>query len=188
MGKSKNRPPLTIEVICPECGAIHDWLPHGEQKARSPEMHRRYFLGMRLVHQSWPDTHPEQLSAEHLRQWIQMKAGYREVDCRIPLTGMDPRFAYKLLKAAFANDERLKIPVIHKGEAIVWRSKSIAFLAMGHYQFCDLNNKTDDVIKAETGLEVQPLIDEYFRMRKAIAADARGRERAPKHIGEEWLA
>jgi len=183
------KPPTSIEVVCSECGSVFPWLPHGDAKPRSPEQHRRFFMGMKLVHESWPDSHPESYAtADHLRQWICMKAGWREVDSRIPLEGLNKQQAFRFAKALLSSGDRLKIPVVHGNELIVWRSKSIAFLKMGHLEFCALNNATDDVIKAETGLIVGDLIQAYIKMKKAMAADARGRELAPKHIGEEWMA
>lgn len=180
--------PTTIEVSCPDCGAIFDWMPVGPGKPRSPEQHRRYFCGISLVYKAWPETHPEQFdNAELFRQWIQMKAGFREVDARIPLNGIEARPAYRLVKAILQTGDRLKIPVVHNGEMIVWRAQSISFLKMGHLKFCALNNATDDVIKEETGLVVQELIDDYFKMRETMKRDLSGRERAPRHIGEEWM-
>ena len=186
-----NPAPIKLEVICPECGSIFDHFPQGKGKPRSPEQHGRYFLGMQLVYKNWPDTHSEQfLNYNLLRQWIQMKSdkNFRQIEARIPLHGLNPQQAYLLAKTLLSSDDRLKVPVVDKGTLYIWSAKSIAFLKMGHLAFCALNNATDDFIKSETGLIVEDLIQDYFKMRKAMKHDLSGRERAPKHIGEDWVA
>ena len=188
MAKEK-RPPLEIEVCCTECGSIFRHLPHGPGKPRSPEQHCRFFMGMKLVYQNWPDTHPEQYdNADFLRQWIEMKAGWREIHARIPLGDINKQQAFRLAKALLMTSDRLLIPVVHGSDMIVWRAKSVSFLTMGHLEFCKLNNETDEVIKAETGLVVDKLIKDYIAMKEQMKKDLQGRERAPRHIGEEWMA
>jgi hypothetical protein len=188
---SKSREPQSIEVICSECGSIFNWLPHGEQKARSPEQHRRFFLVMKLCFEAWPQDHPEQFTrVGHLRNWLTMKAGkeYREVDSILPIEGMPREIVYMLAKQLVTRGDEYRLPVVHGDKLYIWKAKSLSFLTMGHRAFNELNTRIEDFIKAETKLEPDSLIKDYFEMKRKQRADMMGRqrERQPRHLGEDW--
>lgn len=146
---------------------------------------------MKLCFGAWPKTYPEQFErVDHLRYYLTMKAGkeYRELDAIVPIEGMPRDIVYRLAKVLVTRGDEYRLPVVHGDKLYIWRAKSLSFLTMGHRAFNELNARVEEFIKAETGLDSNALIKEYFDMKKAMAADAKGRERAPKHIGEKWLA
>ena len=65
-----------------------------------------------------------------------------------------------LAQAAIAGAGSYARPVIHNGELIVWRPKSIAFAKMPHLEFCALSDAVAEVIEAETGIKVEEMMRE----------------------------
>lgn len=149
-------------IECPHCGADFDAASKG--KPRSIDQHRRYFGLMRAVFHHWPEAHERQFGDEtELRKFLEMKAGYREVAAQIPLVGMNRDKALLIVEAAVRAAGSYAIPVLHGDALVIFKPKSIAFAKLAHLDFCELNNKVDDVIYAETGLDAKRLLEETKR-------------------------
>lgn len=187
------RPPMAIEVHCDSCGAIFDWLPHGEQKARSPDQLRRFHLMVTLGYRNLPmEARAKYVNKEHYRAMVTMRAGpeYREVRQRIPIPeSIGPNEAYFLVRASIAASVAGGLflhPQVERGEIVIYAAKSISFLQMGHRAFNLLNNLVAEIIQTDTGREVDAMIKEHFDAKKAEDGLRRGRERAPRDIGREF--
>lgn len=143
-----------MAMTCPTCGK--------GGKRRSIDQHRRYFAVIKHAFDNWPETHDFQPdSTEHLRKWLQCRAGYR-VGHRIEINRDDARsqaIATASVKAAMQalGDYCWIIP--HRGGLMVVASRSIAFDKIPHGEFCTLNNMVQEVIEAETGIKVDQLAE-----------------------------
>lgn len=141
---------------CPKCGIVIDDKP---SKPRSIDQHRRFFAVVRAVYQHWPESHDVQFSTEtECRKWLTMKAGWREVATRLPLTGVRPELAVSLATAAMRAAGAYAVAAHHKGDLVIWKPQSIRFDKMGHQEFCRLNDEVEAVIKSETGLKIDELL------------------------------
>lgn len=144
---------------CPHCGK--------GGKRRSIEQHRRYFAVVKHAFETWPETHSFQPdNAEHLRKWLQVKAGYRTVQ-EIDVSRSDPRsmqIVESTLRAAMKATGDYAWTVVHGKRLYVVASRSIAFDKISHGEFCALNNLVQEVIESETGIKIDDL------MRETVAA------------------
>ncbi|HXF89550.1 MAG TPA: hypothetical protein VNK48_14435 [Xanthobacteraceae bacterium] len=140
---------------CPACGAK-------KVTPRSLEQHRRFFAIVRALYHHWPETHERQFaSEEECRKWIQMRAGHFEVGASIPLTGMPKERAVLLAEAAIRAAGSYAEVILNGNVLVVLTPKSIAFDKLGHKEFCVLNEAVAEVILAETGLNVETLLNEH---------------------------
>lgn len=142
---------------CPHCGCELTQSTGG--KPRSVEQIRRYFALVKQAFLHWPEAHERQFSsAEELRKWLQMKAGWREVGAQIPLAGMSKERAMLLAEAAIRGAGSFAFPVIHGSTLVVFRPKSISFGTMPHAEFTRLTHEVEAVIERETGISVADLM------------------------------
>lgn len=147
------------ELHCPECGAVFSEEKKG--KTRSVEQHRRYFGVLRATFLHWPESHPVQFSSEEeCRKFLQMKAGHKTVSARIPIVGVSRERAVMLAEASIRAAGSYAVPIAHGGDLVVFVPKSIAFDKLSHLEFCRLSNQVEEVIKAETGLDPDSLLNE----------------------------
>lgn len=139
---------------CPHCGK--------GGKRRSIEQHRRYFAVIKHAFDNWPETHDFQPdNPEHLRKWLQVKAGYRTVQ-EIEVSRSDPRamqIVESTLRAAMKATGDYAWTVVHGKRLYVIASRSIAFDKMSHGEFCTLNNMVQEVIEHETGIKIDQLME-----------------------------
>ena len=145
---------------CPHCECAIDDNPKGVP--RSPEQLRRYFAMLRAVRYYWPDTY--ELSFSNLtefRKWIQMKVGYRTVGAKVPITRMPKEQAMFLAEASIRGAKAHSVVEIHGDDLVVFNPDSISYPLMKHHDFCKLNNKVDEFIRAETGLDPEQCLYEY---------------------------
>jgi hypothetical protein len=137
---------------CPHCGK--------GGKRRSIDQHRRYFAVIKQAFENWPETHDFQPdNAEHLRKWLQVKAGYRTVQ-EIDVTRSDPRsmqIIESTLRAAMKATGDYAWTVVHGKRLYVVASRSIAFDKIPHGEFSTLNNKVQEVIESEAGIKVDQM-------------------------------
>ena len=143
---------------CPHCSG-----PLKEGKSRSSDQHRRYFAMIRRAFDNWPENHefgPD--NPEHLRKYLQVKAGYRSV-IEIPIKRLDKR-SIEMATAAAEVAMRLHSDycwvIKHKGSLMVLASKSIKFDTMSHGEFCGLNDHVAEIIEAEIGIKIDDLMKE----------------------------
>lgn len=150
------------EITCPDCGSVFS--PKAKGKPRSYDQLRRYFGVIKAVFQHWPESHPRQFGdVEECRAFLQMKAGYRDIAAQIPLVGLPREKALVLVEAAIRSTGSYAMPILYGETMVVFKPKSIAFAKLAHLDFCELNNKVDDVIYAETGLDAKRLLEETKR-------------------------
>jgi hypothetical protein len=132
-------------------------------KRRSIDQHKRYFAMIKKVFDNWPHSHEFQPNdTEHLRKWLQVKAGYRTVQ-EIDTSRTDPQ-AMKLmeatLRAAMKATSDYAWTVVHGRKLYVVASRSIAFDKISHGEFCALNDMVAEVIERESGIKVADLMRE----------------------------
>ena len=68
-----------------------------------------------------------------------------------------------LCEAALAAGGSRAIPVEHGGDIVIVVPKSIKFSRMRHLDFCALNDAVSDVIRAETGMDPETVLNEHER-------------------------
>lgn len=142
---------------CPHCGCEIE----KQGKSRSIDQHRRYFAIIRNTYANWPESHDVQFATEtECRKWLQMKAGYRELALRMPVTGIKPDHAALIAATAMRAAGAHAVAVAHKGELCVWKPISIAFQKMGPAEFGKLCDDVSAVIEAETGMKADELLKE----------------------------
>lgn len=140
---------------CPHCGK--------GSKRRSIDQHRRYFALCKHAFDNWPEAQEFQPdNAEHLRKWLQVKAGYKTIQ-QIDTTRTDPqsmRIMQATLIAAMKATSDYAWTVVHRNRLYVVASKSIAFDKISHGEFCQLNDMVAEVIERESGIKVDDLMRE----------------------------
>ena len=143
---------------CEHCGG----LPTPKSgKPRSLEQHRRFFALIKQAYTHWPEMHETQfVSEEDCRKWLCMKAGWRDVACRLPLIGIRGDVATVLVQGALKAAGAYARAVVDKGDLVVIVPRSISFAKMGHTEFCRLNEAVAETIEAETGIKVDDLMRE----------------------------
>lgn len=145
-------------VHCPHCGCSVD---EAAGAPRSVDQLRRYFKVIRVAFHHWPETAARQFSnEEELRAWAQMKAGYRDIAATIPLVGMQKDRALMLVEASIRAAGSYAMPVIHKGDIVIFKPRSISFAKLGHSEFCKLNDAVEAVLEQEIGIPVETLLRE----------------------------
>jgi hypothetical protein len=143
-------------TICQHCGCEAE--PAKKGKPRSVPQHRRYFALLRAAYNHWPEKHEfKPQSQEHLRKWLQAKAGHRVVDT-IETDGMSPAQSVAVISArmraagpfAFVSAVGSKLHII--------TSESIDFDTLPHLAACALFDDVSDVIETETGIRCDNMI------------------------------
>jgi 4'-phosphopantetheinyl transferase EntD len=146
---------------CPHCGVE---IEATKGKPRSLDQHRRYIAMIKAAYLHWPETHSVQFSSdEECRKFLQMKAGHFEIAARIPLIGLNKERAKMLAEAAIRAAGSYAVPVVKGNDLVVFVPKSISFQRMTHLAFCALNDVVADVIKTETGIDADTLLNETER-------------------------
>jgi hypothetical protein len=139
------------EKTCPHCGVELEAKPKG--KPRSVPQHRRYFGLIKAAHSHWPETHRfKPMSEEHLRKWLQAKAGYATVRT-VDTAGMDTQSAIVAVAAMLAAADPMHFTSVTGARFHVIESKSINFDTLPHLAACALFDAVADTIRAETGLD-----------------------------------
>ena len=147
-------------MTCPCCG-YHE---SKKGKSRSLDQHRRYFLLVAAAYEHWPEAHEHQFtSIEALRKYLEMKAGWREIGAKIPLSGVRKEHAVVLVEAAIRAAGSYAMPILHGDVLVIFRPKSISFARMPHLEFCTLNEAVANVIRDIIGVEPDQLLKEHGR-------------------------
>lgn len=142
---------------CPTCKQVWQTAP------RSSADHRRFFGVLAAVFHHWPEGHEFQPDdAEHLRKWLLIKAGYRDVTM-VPIETDAPavmRAIVPIVEGAVraANGHAFIKP--HGHGIAVFRAKSIAWDKLDQKAFNRVRDAVQEVIRAETGLEPETLLKE----------------------------
>lgn len=141
---------------CPQCGCEIE--QKAKSKARSVPQHRRYFALVRAAWMHWPEGHhfcPQ--SEEHLRRWLQAKAGHRDV---ITIDAGFMSAAQAVAAVAGAMRQAGPYAFISNSETKLYvvTSKSISFDALPHLAACALFDAVAEVIESETGIKADDMI------------------------------
>ena len=149
-------------VQCPSCEASFDL--NKFTKPRSLEQHRRFFAMIKAAFHHWPEAHDHQFSDQtECRKWLTMKAGYRTLALRMPMSGVKPDAAIIIATASMKAAGAHAVALAHKGSLCIWTPKSIRFDKMSHLEFCALSDSVAEVIKAEMGITADELLDQTER-------------------------
>jgi hypothetical protein len=138
---------------CPHCQGD---LSPAALKARSNPQHARFFAMVRFAFENWPEHLEFQPANEgELRAYLTMKAGWRDIAARVPISGMKQSAAEMLVTTAIRACKSFALPIIHKGEIIIFEPRSISFARMPHKEFCDLSDQVGIEIEKQTGLRFE---------------------------------
>lgn len=141
---------------CPHCGCDTDKPKAG--KPRSVPQHRRYFALIRAAMMHWPEGHRFQPAGEdHLRKWLQAKAGYRDVQT-IDTANMTTTQAVAAIAAVIKQADAHHFVEAVAGTFYVVTSKSIAFGELTHLAACALFDAVAEIIEIETGVRCDDMI------------------------------
>ena len=110
---------MTKHAHCPSCG-VDLAEPQKKWKRRSVPQHRRYFALVRAAYYHWPEKHElKPQSEEHLRKWLQAKAGHRVVET-VDTEGMTQEQSLALMVAHIVYSVRSTQCVWHRPMIIFW--------------------------------------------------------------------
>jgi hypothetical protein len=158
---------MNLDSHCQMCGWDTGITPN--VKHRSYPHLKRYFAKLRIAYENWPGHNAQTgeiiefspADPIHLRKWAQVEAGYMHTKTIVlkSTRAADIEVAKAAIEAAITAVG--EYPFVHcQGQIIhVRASKSINYLRMKHLAFCDLDNKTTDVIYALTGLDLNALME-----------------------------
>ena len=145
---------------CPCCG----YNLSAKAKPRSLEQHKRYFALINAAYAQWPEMHdfkPD--NVDHLRRWLQCKAGYYETrSFQLPETD-NPATMARMMEFAEALLETQ--PGTRFGRWIgstlaVFIPKSIAFEKLPHKDACRLFDDVAGFIEDAIGVPAEQLLRE----------------------------
>lgn len=157
---------MSSHVHCPHCGG--DLAPPKKGKPRSVPQHRRYFAMIRAAFSHWPHDHRfRPMTDEHLRKWLQAKAGYAVVQT-INTEGMSNRQTVAALAAAIMIADPIHFVAATEEKLHVIQSKSIDFDTLPHLAACALFDAVAEVIEAETDLKVADIMPPISERRGKI--------------------
>ena len=140
---------------CPHCGC--DLAPPKPGKPRSVPQHRRFHALIRAALNHWPESHAFQpQTEEHLRRYLQCKAGYHTVDT-IDTADMASEHIGPALVAALHGKTHPFVKAAGT-KIYIFVSKSISFDELPHLAACALFDAVAEVIEAETGQRVDEML------------------------------
>jgi len=143
---------------CPHCGCDIEAAPK-RGKPRSVPQNARFHALIKAAYHHWPERKDlfQPGSIEHLRKWLQAKAGHRNVSV-VDADNMDTMQALIAVAAAIKAAGEHHYVESAGTKFYVVTSKSIAFDELPHLAACALFDDVADVIEAETGLKVDQIM------------------------------
>ena len=127
-------------------------------RERSSKHHRFYFKVIAAAFNQWPDPHEFQPEdPDHLRQWLQCKAGYTH-HMDFP-AGDNPQLVADIVCAFAAQiaEERHVFPRICGDTVRLYWAKSIAWAQLSQTQFKDVARPVFEIVESVVGVEVERL-------------------------------
>lgn len=147
-------------LTCRDCGSVFTAV--GPSKPRSYPQLKRYFGVIRAALHHWPEGHDFQpRNADHLRYWLEVKAGHFTVEKTIRCNDVDPKRLATVLTAVMlsSEDERLFIEV--EGPCVyVKRALSVSYGTLAHLNACAIFTAVEQVVEAEIGIGADRLLEE----------------------------
>ena len=134
-----------------ETGAIYPLAVHEERSANS---HRHFFACVNEAHSNLPEHLGAQFpTADHLRKWCLIKAGFRDTST-IPL----PTKADALRVAAFIRPiDDFRVVVVHEATVMVYTAESQSLRAMGKARFQRSKDAVLDELASMIGTDSETL-------------------------------
>jgi hypothetical protein len=123
-------------MTCPHCAA------------RSSPQHRRYFKMIETAYQHWPES-GEFRDANHLRSWLQMKAGYFNRIELEDVTDITMEYGLELVTKIMKitkNHAWVKPHPHNPDRWFVFTPVSIAYDKMDRKEFNELNARVENII------------------------------------------
>jgi hypothetical protein len=113
---------------------------------------------IRAAHSHWPETHRfKPTSEEHLRKWLQAKAGYHNIKT-VDTQGMATQAAIIAVAAELSAADPMHFTAVVGSKFHIIESKSIDFDALPHLEACAVFDAVADTIRAETGLDPEKIM------------------------------
>lgn len=143
---------------CHHCGCDIETAPK-RGKPRSVPQNARFHALIKAAYHHWPERKDlfQPGSVEHLRKWLQAKAGHRNVST-VETVGMTLDQTLAAVAAAIkAAGEHHYVEAVGSKFYVI-TSKSIAFDELPHLAACALFDDVAEVIEAETGLKVDQIM------------------------------
>ena len=130
-------------------------------KPRSIDQHNRFFALVSALFQQWPEKHQFQPDdEEHLRAWLLVKAKHRVI-AEFHMGDVTDEFVRAIPVITMAMYRKHCWAWQDGSKIKVCAAKSISIYgkeAVGHAEFCVINDNVDGVIRAETGLDPERLM------------------------------
>lgn len=126
-------------------------------KPRNASRHKLYFAVIERAYENWGDLHEfTPSSSEHLRHWLQIKAGHRNAESHEVLPTADVAVAARVIVEAAMKH---KFPFIRsKGNKVtIYTSKSIDYASLDEAAFKPILDSVFSVIEAELGVPIEKL-------------------------------
>ena len=107
------------------------------EKTRSPKSHRHFFAIINDVFENLPEHETRWMTAEHMRKWALIKAGYADI-ATFPCASAAEALRWAPILAA-ADSYAIVVP---RGSVVTrYTAQSIAWANMGHLDFQELKDK-----------------------------------------------
>lgn len=137
---------------CPRCGS--------EERRSNPQL-RRYFALVKAAYHHIPDKHIlKPASEEHLRKWLQCKAGHF-TEHRVKIKeGMSPNQIAAIIRGVMSAAESYSIVQAYKTHVRIIIPKSIDYKRLSHKDACALFKEVEDVVWVEFGIDPDKLLKE----------------------------
>ena len=154
---------MTKQSHCPHCGVVLT-------KIRSLPDHRRFFGVIAKAWENWPEGYSDfqPSSAEHLRSWLLVKAGYHDVTfvpVEAEVTAHPPimalvRLAVEASLAAVDQRGGYAIVRVSATGLEILSAKSISFATLGQKEFGQIRQAVEEILESTLGVTADQLLRE----------------------------
>lgn len=150
---------MTTTHTCPHCGGVFE---DAKAHKRSTPQHRRFMAICNAAFHNWPDAHEfRPRNVDHLRYWLEMRAGHFTVTTTARISSSDPDKVYGLVRAFLKHSEDVRLFIELDGNLLVEkRTKSIDYASLGSSEFSRLKDEVCLLIEEEIGIAAEKLLRE----------------------------
>lgn len=150
------------ERHCHECGAVQ--MEEPKHNRSTPQL-RRFYAIIRAAYLNWPEQPPSGFrpqNEEHLRRWLEMRAGLFTVTKQARITSTDPDKLYALMSEFFKHSKDTTLFNELDGNLLIQKQvKSIAYEAIKESaEFSRLKDAICEIIEIEVGVAAEKLLRE----------------------------
>lgn len=141
-------------MVCVRCGAVNEVQEKPAAKPRSTPQHRRMFAlfdGAWFHWQEAPDDHDfKPKSRNHLRYYLEMRAGHFDVLMNVRVTSMDPdKVAAVFSEALRRSRDEFMFVELDDNLLTIKQVKSISYDELSHKEACKLFDDIGEILAAE---------------------------------------